>query len=91
MEEITNTDSNVPNETQTDKKYTTVSLPRPLYEKVKEQIRNTGFTSVSDYVTYVLRALLSKEKEEGADKEEAFSKKDEQNIKDRLKALGYLD
>ena len=38
-----------------DKKYTTVSIPTPLVEKIKEHIEGTGFTSVSSYVTYVLR------------------------------------
>ena len=69
-----------------EKKYTSVSIPKPLYDKVKEQIGSTGFTSVSDYVTYVLRALLSDNK-----RDEGFSKNDEQKIKDRLKTLGYLD
>ena len=30
-----------------EKKFTTVSIPTPLLEKVEERIRGTGFTSVS--------------------------------------------
>lgn len=70
----------------TDKKYTTVSLPTPLFEKIQEKIRGTGFTSVSDYVTFVLREILT----HGAD-QEAFSAEDEKKVKDRLRSLGYLD
>ena len=68
-------------------KYTTVSLPVPLYEKVKMRIKDTGFGSVSNYVTYVLRQVIS-EKGEG---EEPWTSKDERKIKERLKGLGYID
>ncbi len=44
-----------------DAKYTSVSIPTPLFEKVKERIEGTGFSSVSSYVAYVLREVLSKE------------------------------
>jgi len=41
-----------------------------------ERERGTEFTSVSDYVTYVLSGVLGE---------------DEEQIKARLKALGYID
>jgi Arc/MetJ-type ribon-helix-helix transcriptional regulator len=69
------------------KKFTTVSIPTPLFKKVEERIKDTGFTSVSSYVTYVLREIVSEEEEEA----EPFSKEDEERVKERLKALGYLD
>ncbi|MBU1670598.1 MAG: ribbon-helix-helix domain-containing protein [Actinobacteria bacterium] len=69
-------------------RYTSVSLPTPLFEKIKERIEGTGFTSVSSYVVYVLREVLSKEAEE---KSEPFTREDEERVKDRLRALGYLD
>ena len=69
-----------------EKKFTTVSIPVPLFKKVEERIKGTGFTSVSSYVTYVLREVVSEEEEE-----EPFSKGDEERVKDRLRALGYLD
>ncbi len=70
----------------TDKKYTTVSLPTPLFEKIQEKIKGTGFTSVSDYVTFVLREILAHGSEQ-----EAFNAEDEKKVKDRLRSLGYLD
>lgn len=69
-------------------RFTTVSIPKPLFEKVKKQIEGTGFTSVSSYVTYVLREIVA-EKRDG--QEEAFTKEDEEAVKRRLRALGYLD
>jgi len=71
-----------------EKKFTTISIPMPLAEKIKKRIEGTGFTSLSSYVTYVLREVLSgTEEEEG----EAFTKEDEERVKERLRALGYLD
>lgn len=69
-------------------KYTTISIPTPLAEKVKKQIKGTGFSSLSSYVTYVLREVISGKKEKN---EEAFSKEDEEKVRDRLRALGYLE
>jgi len=75
-------------EEKDEKKFTTVSIPTPLAEKIKKRIKGTGFTSLSSYVTYVLREVISGIEEEA---EEAFSKEDEEKVKDRLRALGYLD
>jgi Arc/MetJ-type ribon-helix-helix transcriptional regulator len=69
------------------KKFTTVSIPTPLFKKVEERIKGTGFTSVSSYVTYVLREIIAEEKDEV----EPFTKEDEERVKERLRALGYLD
>jgi len=73
-----------------DRKHTTVSIPVQLYEKIKKRIEGTGFTSVSDYVTYVLREVLASLEEEEKE-EEVFSKEEEEKVKERLRALGYLD
>lgn len=73
-----------------ERKHTTVSIPVQLYERIKVRIDGSGFTSVSDYVTYVLREVLaSLELEE---KEEiVFTKEEKEKVIERLKALGYLD
>lgn len=71
-----------------DKKFTSVSIPTPLFEKIKERIKDTGFTSVSSYVVYVLREVLSETSEEES---EPFTKEDEEKVKERLRSLGYLD
>ena len=72
-----------------EKKYTTISIPTLLAEKIKKRIKGTGFTSLSSYVTYVLREVISSVDEQ--EKEEPFSKEDEDRVKERLRALGYLD
>ena len=70
--------------------YTTVSIPKPLVEKIKERMKGTGFPSVSSYVTYVLRQVISSIEEEEHSKE-AFTKEEEEKVKQRLRDLGYID
>lgn len=65
------------------RKYGTVSLPLPLIEKIRELIKGTGFTSVSSFVEYVMREILAESSE--PDTEE------KRRVKERLRALGYLD
>ncbi len=74
-------------EAKKERRFTTISIPTPLYNKIKERIKGTGFTSVSSYVTFVLREVLAEVEKE----EEPFSKEDEEKVKARLRALGYLD
>ena len=76
------------NEEKDEKKFTTISIPTQLAEKIKKRIEGTGFHSLSSYATYVLREVISGVEEED---EEAFSKEDEEKVKERLRALGYLD
>lgn len=69
---------------------TTISIPKPLADKLKERIEGTGFNSVSSYVTYILRQVISGI-EMDKEKKEAFSEEDERKVKERLRGLGYLD
>jgi len=70
--------------------YSTVSIPKPLVNKIKERMKGTGFSSVSSYVTYVLRQVLSSIEQEERSKE-AFTKEEEEKVKQRLRDLGYID
>ena len=70
--------------------YTTVSLPKTLVEKIKNRMRGTGFPSVSSYVSYILRQIISSIEEETKSKE-AFTKEEEEKVKQRLRDLGYID
>jgi len=67
--------------------FTTVPIPTSLYKKIEEKIKDSEIKSVSSYVTKVLRENLSKEK----GNEDTFNKEDEEKVKERLKALGYID
>ncbi len=65
------------------RKYTTITIPAPLFGRIKEDIKATGFSSVSDYVTYVMRETVS---ELGMKKR---GKGDRSGVMEKLKALGY--
>ena len=64
-----------------------ISIPASLYKQIEEKIKGTDIDSVSSFITKVLKENLAKE--EGAP--ESLSKEDEEKVKERLKALGYLD
>ncbi|MCD6476853.1 MAG: CopG family transcriptional regulator [Candidatus Aenigmarchaeota archaeon] len=68
------------------RKYTSVSIPVELVDKIKKEIKNTGFKSVSDYVIFIIREVLSLKK-----KNKVLLKEDEKKIKEKLKALGYWE
>ncbi len=69
-------------------KYTTVSIPITLYNRIKNLIKDTGFTSVSQYVTYVLREVVAAHEE--ARYEEPFTEEDKEKIIEKLRRLGYI-
>lgn len=70
-----------------EKEFTPLSIPTSLYKKIEEAIKGTEYSSVSSYITKVLREKLSQEPAAP----EVFSKEEEEKVKERLKALGYLD
>lgn len=69
-----------------EKMFKTVLISEQLFKKIENRIKGTGFTSVSGYVTYVLEEILAESEEE-----ESFTKEDEERIKERLRALGYIE
>lgn len=69
------------------KKVTEISIPTSLFAKVKKRIKGTEFSSVSEYVTYILSEVLAEEEVET----NKSSREEEELVKSRLKALGYLE
>lgn len=68
------------------KKYTSVSLPLPLIKKIRKRIKDTGFSSVSSFVSFVLRETVDHKKTK-----EPFSTGDKEKIIKRLRSLGYFE
>ena len=79
----------------------TIKIPRPLYEKLQIIIGDTGFHSVTEFIVYVLRDLVSTEaamespehpraqpvtEEDGA----GLTSEEIRIIRKRLQDLGYL-
>ncbi len=65
----------------------TIKIPKELYEKLKEIIANTGFSSVTEFVVFTMRLIASGGK---IDKRGKFARKEIEEIRKRLKELGYL-
>lgn len=74
----------------TDLNETSLSIPSDLAEKIKKRSENKGFKSLSEYVTYILRQVQSKIETEEKQKEEYSGQKDEE-VKQNLRDMGYLD
>ncbi len=64
----------------------TLKIPRPLYEKIKVVIEGSGFSSVNEFVVYILRDLLSVT---GTGKKD-LSSQEVEAIRKRLENLGYF-
>ncbi len=63
-----------------------VYISSELYEKAKKFIEEQGgFSSVDELVEFVLNEVLSSEEPSGG-----MSKEDEEKVKERLRALGYI-
>jgi Arc/MetJ-type ribon-helix-helix transcriptional regulator len=65
----------------------TVYLSTELYNQIAERIKTAGFNSVDEYVAFVMEEVLKDDEDEA----QAVSKEDEEEVKKRLKALGYIE
>ena len=79
----------------------TVKIPRPLYERIQQVIETSGFSCPTDFIVFVLRDLLGEAEERKSHEPqpaaaattpepEDFSAHDLENVKQKLRNLGYL-
>jgi len=80
----------------------TVKIPRPLYRKIQQVVEESGFNSPTDFIVFVLRDLMGEadaaqaaaEAAQAAadttDKAHEFSQDELDDVKRKLKNLGYL-
>ena len=66
-----------------DKDKTIISIPKKLSQRIKTNLKNTDFASVSEYTTFLIRQMLM-------ESEGNLSAEDEEKIRSKLKKLGYL-
>ncbi len=65
----------------------TIKIPRELYETLQPMVEDTGFSSVTEFIVFVMRTLASTGK---IDEEDKLTEDEVKIIKERLKRLGYL-
>ncbi len=71
----------------------TIKIPGPLYNRIAKIVAGSGFNSVTDFIVYVLRDLVSasdKTEIKGKIEDASLSKDEVEAIRKRLKSLGYL-
>ena len=66
-----------------EEKYT-ITIPAELYKKIEGQLKESGISSVNEFILKKMEGILG-------EKKESFSDDDEEKVKERLKALGYMD
>ena len=69
------------------KEKVTIKIPRELYETLQQMIEETGFSSVTEFIVFVMRTVASTGK---IDEEDELTEDEVKIIKERLKRLGYI-
>jgi len=69
------------------KEFIDISIPADLYKRIEEKIKSSDIGSVQDYVLKAVEESLPA----GAGSSGGLSQEEEDKVKERLKALGYMD
>ena len=65
----------------------TIKIPRELYRTLKQSIEGTGFSSVSEFIVFVMRTVASGGAVRGGS---GLTAEEVRAIRERLRKLGYL-
>ena len=65
----------------------TIKIPRELYRRLGQMIAGTGFSSVNEFIVFVMRNLASSGEISGEDN---LTAEEVRAIRERLRRLGYL-
>lgn len=79
----------MPDSTLSPRRAVTLKIPGELYDRLGELIRGTGFRSVTEFATYVLRDVAAGGK---LDKQPpGLTSNEIEAVRQRLRALGYIE
>ena len=62
-----------------------IRLPEKLYREAKAKAEEAGFKTIDEFIVFILEQLLTEEEQP------ALTEEDEEKVKERLRALGYID
>ena len=65
----------------------TIKIPRELYRRLGQMIAGTGFSSVNEFIVFVMRNLASSGEIKGEDN---LTAEEVRAIRERLRRLGYI-
>lgn len=74
-------------EDKMENEFVDIAIPADLFKEIEAKIKDTDIATVQDYAIKVLKDSLPKSEKS----EENLSKEEEDKVKERLKALGYMD
>jgi len=81
------------NEMESNGDKVSVALPKSVVERVRRRVQNSNeFKSVDEYIAYVMDQMLTELEGESEKTGDAspFSKKDQEDVEQRLRDLGYI-
>lgn len=64
----------------------TLKIPRPLYERLRRVVEDTGYRSVNEFVVHVLRDLVAETEGDPP----TLTAREVEIVRRRLRRLGYL-
>ncbi|MFQ5997068.1 MAG: CopG family transcriptional regulator [Dehalococcoidales bacterium] len=65
----------------------TIKIPRELHQRLSQMIAGTGFSSVTEFIVFVMRSLALGGEIKG---EDSLTAEEVKAIRERLRRLGYL-
>jgi len=65
----------------------TIKIPSELYQRLRQMIKDTGFSSVTEFIVFVMRSVASGERGLSEDR---LTAEEVRAIRERLRILGYL-
>ncbi|MGH9991087.1 MAG: hypothetical protein ACREAZ_00355 [Nitrososphaera sp.] len=71
--------------------FVSIKISRELYDKVQNRVNmsNEEFKNVEDYITFLITEVVNDTEPQNPDGN-AYTKEEEEEIKGRLKNLGYI-
>jgi Arc/MetJ-type ribon-helix-helix transcriptional regulator len=69
---------------------TTIHLPKELADRIRRRLKDSDFTNMDDYVAYVLSQIMDEIEGAKPKTEEVFSKKEQGDVEEHLRSLGYM-
>ena len=69
-----------------------VKIDKTIHEKLARRAEEKGFKTTDEYINSVLDQIVKKiEREVWGPKKEQMSREEEERVKSRLRALGYIE
>lgn len=66
-----------------------MSIPESLFKRIEKLIEGSGFKSVSEFVTFILRQVVAEMEAEKLSRD-GLTEEEKRAIIERLRRLGYL-